>query len=294
VFDPSADVEAPAVTITKPATVTKSISVGNAGFESPVLTDGFEESNPPSWTDGYYETANPTVWVAGEAEAGVYNPDASMGYGGVAPEGQNVGYTTASPDRDKGMSQVLSATLEANTRYELSVLVGNPFLFNESTRAGDYRVELLAGGVLLASDTGPSPADDTTWKTATVVYNSGEEPEQLGEPLEIRLLAVAYTERKGVDFDDVKLSAEGPAPDPHVVRLTLAVNNEGNPPEEAVIDRVRVDVYDDACEAAAALGLDPYKPGDFDKNCVTDANDLAELGAKWLNDTALAGPVPKP
>jgi len=83
------------------------------------------------------------------------------------------------------MSQVLSATLEANTRYELSVQVGNPYLFNGSTVTANYRVELLAGGVLLASDTGPSPADDTTWKTATVVYDSGEEPAQLGEPARV-------------------------------------------------------------------------------------------------------------
>ena len=96
-----------------------------------------------------------------------------------------------------------------------------------------------------------------------------------------------------MDLEDVQLTAEGPAPDPHVVRLILAVNNEGNPPEEAVIDRVWVDVYDDACEAAAALGLDPYKPGDFGKNCVTDANDLAELGAKWPNYTGLTGPIVK-
>jgi len=64
---------------------------------------------------------------------------------------------------------------------------------------------LLAGGVLLALDTGPSPINDQTWKTAMVVYDSGEEPAQLGEPLEIRLIAVNYTDGKGVDFDDVKL-----------------------------------------------------------------------------------------
>jgi len=66
--------------------------------------------------------------------------------------------------------------------------------------------------VLLASDTGPSPADDTTWKTATLVYDSGGTPAQLGEPLEIRLIAVNYTDGKGVDFDDVKLTAEGAIP----------------------------------------------------------------------------------
>jgi len=292
VFDPSADVEAPTVTITRPATVTKSITVGNAGFEDPVLEDGGDEPNPPSWTDGYYDVADPNVWVADEALAGVYNPTAAMGYGGVVPEGENAGYTTAHSSRDRGLSQVLSATLEANTRYELSVLVGNPYLFNGSTTTANYRVELLAGGVLLASDTGPSPANDQTWKTATVVYDSGEEPAQLGEPLEIRLLACAYTDGKGVDFDDVQLTAESPAPEPYVVTLTLAVNNEGSG-RPNVTDDMTIDVYDDTCKAAKAAGLQEANPGDIDGNCITDANDLDILVSKWANDIALAGPIPK-
>jgi len=94
VFDPGPNVEAPMVTITKPALLSTPIPVLNAGFEAPVLADGSEETNPPGWTDGYYDLANPTEWVVDEALAGVYNPDASMGYGGVAPEGENVAYTT--------------------------------------------------------------------------------------------------------------------------------------------------------------------------------------------------------
>jgi len=293
VFDPGPNVEGPAVTITKPALFSTSIPVANAGFETPVLTDGGEASDPPNWADGYYDLANPTEWVVDEALAGVYNPDASMGYGGVVPEGENVAYTTASPSRDRGLSQVLSASLEANTRYELSVLVGNPFLFNGSTTTANYRVELLAGGVLLASDTGPSPINDQTWKTATVVYDSGEEPAQLGEPLEIRLIAVNYTEGKGVDFDDVQLVAKSPPQEPYVVKLTLAVNNEGSTRPD-VKDDLTIDVYDDACEAAKGIGLKAVNPGDLDGNCITDANDLNILAEEWLNDTALAGPVPKP
>jgi len=293
VFDPGAEVEAPTVTITKSTVVSTLVPVANAGFESPVLTDGTEESNPPGWTDGYYDLANPTVWVVGEALAGVYNPDATIGYGGVVPEGENVAYTTASSSRDRGLSQVLSTSLEANTRYELSVLVGNPYLFNRSTATADYRIELLAGGVLLALDTGPSPINDQTWKTAMVVYDSGEEPAQLGEPLEIRLIAVNYTDGKGVDFDDVKLTAEGAIPAAYAVKLTLAVNNEGSTRPD-VKDALVIDVYDDACLAAKASGLGPDKPGDLDGNCITDANDLNILAEKWLNDTALAGSIPKP
>ena len=90
-----------------------------------------------------------------------------------------------------------------------------------------------------------------------------------------------------MDFDDVKLTAEGPTPDPYTVTLTLAV-------DDVYKDTMTIDVYDDACEAARiGKGLAADNPGDFDGNCITDANDLAELATKWLNDTGLTGPVVK-
>jgi len=292
VFGPNAYIEAPTVTITKPALILTSISINNAGFEAPVLADGAATSTPPAWTNGYYDVTAPAVWVAGNSDAGGYNPSAAMGYGGIAPEGENVMYATSGVGFDRGMSQVLSAKLEANTQYILSVLVGNPFLFNGSTAAGNYRIELLAGGVLLKSDTGASPANDKTWKTASLTYDSGAGPVQLGQALAIRLVAVNFTNGKGVDFDSVRLTAEGPAPDPYVVKLTLAVNNAGKP---AVTDTMKIDVYDDACEAARiGKGLGPDNPGDFDGDCITDGNDLAELVAKWLTGDALTVPIPKP
>jgi hypothetical protein len=294
VFDPSADVEDPNVTIIKPALILTSISINNAGFEAPVLADGAATSTPPAWTDGYYNVAEPGVWVVGDAEAGAYNPVAGADYNGVAPEGENVMYATSGVGFDRGMSQVLSAKLEANTQYILSALVGNPFLFNESTAAGNYRIELLAGGVLLKSDTGASPANDKTWKTASLTYDSGAGPAQLGQALAIRLVAVNFTNGKGVDFDDVKLTAEGPAPDPYVVTLTLAVNNEGSTRPD-VKDTMTIDVYDDACQMARlGEGKAADNPGDFDGDCITDGNDLAELAAKWLTGDALTVPIIKP
>jgi hypothetical protein len=294
VFDPSADVEDPNVTITKPATVTTAVAITNPGFETPVLADGADTSTPPAWTDGYYNVAEPGVWVVGDAEAGAYNPVAGADYNGVAPEGENVMYATSGVGFDRGMSQVLSAKLEANTQYILSALVGNPFLFNGSTAAGNYRIELLAGGVLLKSDTGASPANDKTWKTASLTYDSGAGPAQLGQALAIRLVAVNFTNGKGVDFDDVKLTAEGPAPVPYVVTLTLAVNNEGSTRPD-VKDTMTIDVYDDACQMARlGEGKAADNPGDFDGDCITDGNDLAELAAQWLTGDVLTVPIIKP
>jgi alpha-galactosidase len=290
-FDPNEFVEDPNVTITKPALTLTAVTIVNPGFEDPVLTDGGWEPDPPAWTDGYYDVTNPEVWVVGDSGAGVYNPAAGADYGGVAPEGDNVMAAESGAGYDRGMHQVLSATLQANTQYDLSALVGNPFLFNGSTTTADYRIELLAGGVVVASDTGPSPADDTTWTTASLSYNSGASPAQLGQALEIRLLAVDFTDGKGVDFDDVKLTAESPTPDPYPVRLTLTVNDGENPP---VANSLTIDVYDDACEATrVGKGLAADNPGDFDENCITDFEDLAVMAAKWLNDTGLTGPVLK-
>jgi hypothetical protein len=57
---------------------------------------------------------------------------------------------------------------------------------------------------------------------------------------------------------------------------------------------MKIDVYDDACLAAKAAGLGADNPGDFDGDCITDANDLDELATKWLTGGALTVPIPKP
>jgi len=288
----SDSVEDPTVTITKPALVLTEVAITNSGFESPMLADGGYTDTPAAWTNGYYDMTAPGEWVVGDSGAGVYNPTVAHGYGGVASEGDNAGFTTSGSGFDRGMSQVLSVRLAANTQYDLSVLVGNPFVFNGNSATADYRIELLAGGVVLASDSGPSPADDTAWTTAGLTYNSGANPSQSGHPLEIRLLAADFAGDKGVDFDDVKLTAEGPAPDPYTVSLRLAVTAVDEP--TPVRDAMVVKVYKDAC-AAARLGmsLGVNNPADINRDCKTDLEDLAEIAAKWLNDTGLAEPQPK-
>ncbi|MEM7390743.1 MAG: thrombospondin type 3 repeat-containing protein [Verrucomicrobiota bacterium] len=193
------------------------IPIANPGFEQPTLSDGFFTGTPPAWSNGLYNP--PTVWLSVNASAGVYNPDPSAGYGGIAPEGSNMAVTAAHPSFDSGLSQVLSSNLQADMRYELSVRVGNPFGFNGGPST-DYRVELLAGGVLLASDSGLPPPDDSFFATSSLVFFSGPAPAQLGQPLEIRLLTQTLPTFALVDFDDVRLDAvpggdiNPPMPDP--------------------------------------------------------------------------------
>jgi len=126
--------------------------------------------------------------------------------------------------------------------------------------------------------------------TASLTYNSGASPAQLGQPLEIRLLAVDFTDEYEVAFDDVKLSRV--TSDAVTVTLTLAVNNVGrlDPP---VQDTMTIDVYDDACKAAIGKGLAADNPTDIDGNCITGLADFAVMATKWLTDNALTAPVAK-
>ena len=125
--------------------------------------------------------------------------------------------------------------------------------------------------------------------TASLTYNSSASPAQLGQPLEIRLLAVDFTDEYEVDFDDVKLSRV--TSDAVTVTLTLAVNDVLNP--TPVEDTMTIDVYDDACAAALGAGLDAIGPADFDGNCITDFKDFAEMAGAWLTDYELTAPVAK-
>jgi hypothetical protein len=279
VFDPSADVEDPNVTIIKPALTLTTVSIVNPGFESPVLADGdytLNFTNCPGWS-------NVDVSTAG----GVWNPGlpgtAFPGYEGNAPEGQNIAYVNSS-----GIKQVLTKMFAVETTYTLTVKVGNTDGFPWT----GYKVQLLAGETVLAEDDNTVAIATGTFGTSTVTYtyDSGDSA-LLGQALQIRLLCLG--EGGEADFDDVQLTAEAPTPVPYVVTLTLAVNNEGSATE--VKDTMKVYVYDDACQAARmGKGLGTDNPGDFNGDCITDAKDLDELAAKWLTGDALTVPIPKP
>ena len=76
--------------------------------------------------------------------------------------------------------QTLGATLQANTVYKLSLSVGAradlPFT--------GYAAALLAGNVTLAAGNKATPVAGT-FLTEVVVYESGANPAQLGQPLQV-------------------------------------------------------------------------------------------------------------
>ena len=224
------------------------VGIVNAGFENPVLTDGDWQGTIPNWGQGWYNLtppAVPTVWVAVNlnGDAGVYNVSTSEYTSGTAPEGLNMAFADGYAGYDYGINQVLlgaTSKLQKDATYVLSATVGNPFLYNDAL-APNYRIELVAGGTVLASATGASPVDDTTWATPSLTYNSGAAPAQLGQQLEIRLIAANDARDAGyeVDFDAVSLNATyaHPISDPDgayslIPSGSLSLNGSGSLPKD--------------------------------------------------------------
>ena len=90
----------------------------------------------------------------------------------------------------------------------------------------------------------------------------------------------------------VEITKTAPTDDATIVTLTLAVNNVGRalPP---VTDTMTIDMYDDACLAAKAVGPVELDPTDFDGNCITNFADFAVMATTWLDDYTLTEPVAK-
>jgi hypothetical protein len=276
-------------------------------FEHNQINDGSWDSKPdPSWIDGQYVLGIPGVWEVVSSGAGVQDPDTEDWTSGSPYEGENCMIASSYVGEDSGLSQILSSTLEADTDYQISLMVGNPFsnmAIDPTGAAGNYRVELVAGGVVVDSVSGPAPANDTWAAATTLSYNSGAAPAQLGQTLEIRILAEAYGGSDGITdgidlcFDDVKFTINGalthmtpPTDDMLSFTLLLAVNNVGSgKPDE--VDTVTIKLYDDACKAALGEGLATIDVTDFDGDCITNLADFAVIAIAWLDDYELTEPA---
>jgi len=129
---------------------------------------------------------------------GVLNPGTTADYAGSglmpcfpggAPEGDNFALLFTGSDvggNEYGITQTLSANLEADTVYTLTVEVGNiqsftglvaPYQnFFDLQGFPSYRVQLLADGVVLNEDAGILLPGEGLVETATVVFVSGSGP----------------------------------------------------------------------------------------------------------------------
>ncbi|HNN97392.1 MAG TPA: hypothetical protein PKI03_34225 [Pseudomonadota bacterium] len=194
---------------------TTSLVVQNPGFETTFLNPGSYVTNtpPPGWQSyGSIDYSYRSI--------GSLNPSTTALYVDPAPEGRNVGVVflldrpgdaSYFASSEAGLQQTLTATLLPSTQYTLVVEVGNiatdgspshPFNF-----AGfpNYRIDLLAGGQILASDNNTLRPNEGRFLTSTVSFTSGSQHPQMGMALSIRLVNLNNAVGTEVNFDNVRL-----------------------------------------------------------------------------------------
>ena len=188
------------------------IAIVNPGFELPVTgPNTFVTNAAPSGWQAYGSAID-----FGARTVGVLNPNTSALYVDPVPEGRNVGVVFLMDNlpvaTEAGLQQTLTERLSANTTYTLRVDVGNiapasgvPYAFGGFP---GYRIELLAGGEVLASDNGTLQPGEGRYLRSTVVAPIGAGHPRVGQALGIRLVNVDGPAGIEVNFDDVRLSAQ--------------------------------------------------------------------------------------
>ena len=213
-----------ALLVASPTTASsESIPILNHGFEAPAIPAGtFSTTAPPPGWSGYGDLD------FGLRTIGVLHPATTSLYAVEPPEGNNVGVVfllddfgdqTFFADQEAGLQQTLTATLQADTRYTLRVHVGNiavdpnpphdPWSFDGFP---GYRVDLMAGGQILASDDDSLLPAEGQFAESTVQVDIDATHPQLGQPLAIRLVNRNAAVGIEVNFDDVRLDATDLSP----------------------------------------------------------------------------------
>lgn len=234
---------------TRNCLVTTAILVtGLLGGEATAITivnPGFEDVSGQS-TFFEFTLGTPAGWQLHDPNGLVPDPDVFTGtlqpngtefFNSTAPEGVKVSILFNSEregEGEYGYVQTLTDALQANTDYMLTVEVGNiasgtsqnDTFFNLDEFPG-YRVDLLAGGVVIAQDDNSLSIPEGEFATSTVSLTVGAAHPQLGQDLGIRLVNLnvipdGHTQQTSpdleVDFDDVALSAT-PIPEPATLPL---------------------------------------------------------------------------
>lgn len=209
------------------------ITIANHGFEIQQLASGgFTTGDLEGWS------------ISGIA--GAFNPRLSTYPGGEAAEGENVAYSNGGT-----ISQILSDKLKASTRYSLQVEVGNRL----DLGFPGYSVQLLAGGMLLGTESSTIP-EPGTFETITVQYTSAVDDPLAGEKLEIRL----YSAGTQTHFDNVRLTAQTVAPEGMLIDQATGVIQWIPSVEQIGEHYVTIEVVDDQGASARQMFVVNVRP----------------------------------
>lgn len=227
-----------AITLLTPQCHAGLISVTNAGFEDISGETQISEFTfgPLNGWDLYDPNgvagtgAGPTFFI------GTLSPFAPFFTGG-APEGQRVAiafnFLGSGDTGEYGLQQTLTESLQANTNYTLDVDIGN--IASGTAVSGQnfelsgfpgYRVDILAGGVIVAQDNNSLAGlvPDGEFATSTISFSTAATHSQLGQLLEIRLVNLNQTDPSHlgsdleVDFDNIRFNSSS-VPEPNSLTL---------------------------------------------------------------------------
>lgn len=201
---------APVAILVAPPGAPVPIAVANASFEEPVLVD--QDLAPgPGNLGGWSFAASANTFL------GIFNPPAgsypTAGGSGTpsGADGINAAYlfNNGGPAEFVEASQVLAETLAAGSLYELRVAIGRflPGQPYDTSSYGGYRIELLAGTTVIASDSDTvDPAEGEFLDAVARVASDSLDPALLGQPLAIRLTISSSDAPRSTHFDDVRLT----------------------------------------------------------------------------------------
>jgi len=188
----------------------------------PIVNAGFEQRQLVEDAYDYVLDGEGWGWSGFDDELGIWNPTTEFwATPNGAPEGNMVGYVYTDTPAQGGLAQILSTPLTANTRYTLTVEVGNSDWY---VGYPGYLVELAAGGTqgpavdiypgevtggtTLVADNNLTPPGEDTFTTVSLSYTAPPIGDPLlGQPLQIRLFRLDGAEGLEVEFDNVRLEA---------------------------------------------------------------------------------------
>ena len=217
------------------------ISIVNHSFEDTSGMQVFNEftfGSLPGWSlyDPNNVTGNDGYFP------GTLQPNGVDFFNDFAPDGDRVAIlfnrANTSGQGEYGFEQTLGDTLQANRSYTLQVEVGNitsGFAVNNEFFNLDgfpgYRVDLLAGGQVIASDnnTLAGSIPEGEFATSTINFVTGDNPLLLNQQLGIRLVSLNVADNSTantsaadieIDFDNVRLDSQA-VPEPATILGTL-------------------------------------------------------------------------
>ncbi len=222
------------------------LTIANASFEDTngqIISNEFSFGTPTGWQIYNPNNNVANLGVGPDYWLGTLDIHPPTNFSNDAPDGARVAiafnFRRTGGGGAYGLVQTLNDVLEANSSYALQVEVGN-IASGRALNGQDfllagfpgYRVELLAGSTVIASDNNSLAGSipEGQFRTSTVNFQVGASHALLGQALGIRLINLNVVDSSSpdsdleVDFDFVRLNRITAVPEcSSIVMVSLAL-----------------------------------------------------------------------